>query len=323
MNALVSARPARDALSCPDCGAGALRERGRIPDASEFAGQPLDAALPGGILFECRACALAFRWPVAEPAFYDALYARAKAGEWASVARRIDHEHIAAALQRHCSGGDVLDIGCGAGALLARLPSAYRRHGVEIGAAARRAAARAQVELVGHSFHALNQIEQRFDAVLAADVIEHHPRPGDFMAEALALLKPGGLLIVSTGNPDAALWRLCGGNFWYCQFAEHISFVSPRWLAGWSERSSQRSSARALAGAAQVVEVRTFAYAELPPGRWLKLAGLLLFYLVSPARYGRALARRRGWAGTLPYHATPPGTGLTRDHFVAVLRKPA
>lgn len=42
-----------------------------------------------------------------------------------------------------------------------------------------------------------------YDAVVSLDVLEHLPRPEDLLAESARLLRPGGLLVVSTPNPES------------------------------------------------------------------------------------------------------------------------
>ncbi|HXD06046.1 MAG TPA: methyltransferase domain-containing protein, partial [Burkholderiaceae bacterium] len=188
------------------------------------------------------------------------------------------------------------------------LTKQFRRFGIEISEDARRVAESRAVEIVGAKFEELPSIGPRFDAVLACDVIEHHPRPREFLAQCLSAVKPGGLLLLTTGNPDAALWRFARGNFWYCQFIEHLTFITPRWL-------------RMHAQGCSVVAIRKFAYGKLTAVQKLKTLARLLHYHVAPKSYARRVARIRRWQGPLPYCPNPPGMGMTRDHFIAVLRK--
>lgn len=306
---LASARSAGGVEPCPSCGSAAQHDRGAISSASIFAGLVLDEALAGGRLLECRECALSWRAPILEQRFYDELYGKAKGDEWQSDAPRRDHRKVADALRDQLSGGDVLDIGCGNGALLGMLPPAFKRFGVEIGREARAAARERGVELVAASFEELNGLHQTFDAVIACDVIEHSANPRAFVANAAKRLRPGGLLILSTGNADAWLWRLCGGRFWYCQFAEHLTFISPRWLAKQADVG------------AVLIGVKRFAYNPITLGARIKTSLLLAFYMTLPSAYNRLAARRRRWNSSKPYFSNPPGHGLTQDHLVAVLRR--
>jgi 2-polyprenyl-3-methyl-5-hydroxy-6-metoxy-1,4-benzoquinol methylase len=295
--------------TCPSCGGRKFYDLGKIPGASKFAGMDLDEPLEGGSLLECRDCALNFKSEIREPAFYDALYSRASAKVWESKTIRLDHELVSRALQDHCKGGDVLDIGCGSGRLLDMLPTGYQRYGIEIGEEARQHAANKNIKLVGKSFDDLSYLDMRFDAVVASDLIEHCRDPLKFVINAISILKPNGLLILSTGNADAPLWRLSGGRFWYCQIAEHLAYISPRW----AEINAN--------GRYNIVEVKKFIY--LNEGILYKSvhsAALLCFHLL-PKTYSWLMAKRRNWQGVKPYRPPLPGLGLTKDHFILVLRR--
>jgi SAM-dependent methyltransferase len=296
-------------LICPSCGSSGWRDRGRIPPASEFAGQLLVEPLAGGRLLECRACGLNWRSVSRPAAFYDALYARARGAEWQSTPRRPDHDLIVEKLQQHQLSGDVLDVGCGTGALLARLPKQFRRYGIEIGQEARAIAESHGVEVIGSDFADLDRLARSFDAIVACDVIEHCANPRQFLDAVMRRLKPGGLFVLSTGDASAWLWRLCGGRFWYCHFAEHLSFISPHWLA-------KQSSA-----GTELVDVQRFTYGSADTASRVKLTLLLAWYMTSPGSFGRWLARRRGLTGDADFHPNPPGQGLSRDHLVAVLQR--
>src|SRR3569832_204603 len=109
------------------------------------------------------------------------------------------------------SGLRVLDIGCGAGLLcepLTRLgaqvigvdPSASNI------AAARLHAARGHLS-IDYRCTTVEEIDprERFDIVLAMEVVEHVSDVGMFIGRCAAMLKPGGLLVVSS------FFR-----FWFC-----------------------------------------------------------------------------------------------------------
>ena len=58
------------------------------------------------------------------------------------------------------------------------------------------------------------------------DVLEHLPDPLQGLRTAKALVKPGGFLIISTGNLDAWTWKWFKGSHWYTQTPLHLSFAS-------------------------------------------------------------------------------------------------
>lgn len=292
---------------CPDCGSGHLRSLGRLPDVAFFAGRALAQPLAGGELLHCPQCDLRLRWP--RLANYDALYDNTALDAWAASALRRDQRLVQALVEAEAETGatSVLDFGCYAGGLLAKLPAHLAKYGVEVasGAAAQaEASAGARVVATLDAFAP----DLRFDIVLAMDVIEHVPSPRALLEALLSRLAPGGSLIITTGDGGNALWRAVGSRWWYCYYPEHITFISARWL---------RFHAPALG--ARVQAWHAFNYLEAQGARalmkrwwgWLK-------YLVRPQHHARKRARHLARHGS---DLGVPGLGLSRDHLLLRLTK--
>jgi SAM-dependent methyltransferase len=260
--------------------------------------------LPGGGLWRCDGCGLAFRHPLLQEAEYEELYRAGDLGVWDVNRSRQDFRLIR---ERLVSAGgesaDVLDIGCYTGDLLASLPKGFRGFGVEANREAAQVAAGRGIAVVADTIAGLSARREQYDAVVACDVIEHVADPLGFMRSLRERLRPGGRLLITTGNFDSWLWRLMGARYWYCSFPEHISFIGRKWI----------ESAAPLAGM-RIMEVTTFNYRG-GPAALLRLA-MVAIHGVSPQAYGglRKLLRRQK-EGVL----VPPGIGATRDHMLCVL----
>jgi methionine biosynthesis protein MetW len=112
--------------------------------------------------------------------------------------------HVVAALP---AGGRVLDLGCGAGGLLARLAGhAGYRAGVELSATAAAEASRVADEVVNLPLDAeLPFAGESFDVVVCADVLEHVAEPAAALATAARLCRTGGAVVISV--PNVAYWQ--------------------------------------------------------------------------------------------------------------------
>jgi len=308
---LPDAVDAAAATKCPSCAGSDLRTIGQLPVISVFAGQDAGGTLPASSLFGCRACGLLFRYPVLSRSQYDALYGKVQPTTWPDQPGRIDWALIVEYVGRNsAAGASILDFGCHTGGLLRRLGSRYSLYGVEVNETAAQIAREKTGAEIVEGLEALPRGKQ-FDFVTAVDVVEHFSDPGRVIACLLEAVKPGGMLIVTTGDADAWLWRIAGSRWWYCYYTEHLAFVSEGWMRDWLKRDAIR---------AHVAEAHRFRHLHLSPLRYVRQACLFAAYLASPRAYTWAMRhlkrilRRQG-------DVDPPGTGLTKDHVFLAIRK--
>lgn len=100
-------------------------------------------------------------------------------------------------------GAELLDVGCGGG-LLAPHVHGYRHVGVDLSETALAVAAEHGVEPVRADVAALPFDDERFDVVVAGEILEHVEDPEVVVAEALRVLRPGGTLVIDTINATLA-----------------------------------------------------------------------------------------------------------------------
>lgn len=176
--------------------------------------------------------------PAAELArLYDdpAYFRDADTGYRDYLAAEASHRRLAARrlrrIGRHQTVGRLLDVGCAAGFFLAE---ARRRGwevaGIELSASMRE---RAEVAAPGRVFARWSEARQalaRLDAVTMWEYIEHCPAPLDELREAAALLRPGGLLALSTPNTEHRLARTSRHAWREYKPPAHVGFFAARSL---------------------------------------------------------------------------------------------
>jgi 2-polyprenyl-3-methyl-5-hydroxy-6-metoxy-1,4-benzoquinol methylase len=131
-------------------------------------------------------------------------------------------------LQRYMSAGRLLDVGCGAGFFL----DAARGRGYDIAGVDLSPVPAQYVERrlglnvsVGSLYHYAAPSES-FDAVTIFQTIEHDPHPADLCRELLRILRPGGVLMVTTPAADGFVARGMGKRWFGYRNIEHVSFFS-------------------------------------------------------------------------------------------------
>ena len=152
--------------------------------------------------------------------------------EWRGIAR------IVASLVPPSPSMRWLDFGCGMGGLVeyARREVGVDAVGHEEGWAADQARLRGLPTL---DKDALRAQEGTFDAVTAIEVMEHIPDPVEALRGIRRLLRPGGLLFLTTGNALPHRGRI---DRWAYVIPEiHVSFFEPRTMATAMERAGFRA----------------------------------------------------------------------------------
>lgn len=211
-------------LNCPACGSNRIAHLGSAPIYEGV------VAIKGpSDLHRCFQCRLMFRHPYPSPSELVNIYSQLTADMWDYQKDRADFHLAAEEIQRWIPSGNVLDIGCFRGDFLSLLPENYKTYGVEPSHAAREVASAKGIKLVGLSFDQIASDSPGFDIITLLDVLEHLPRPFEALRIAVKHLKPGGKIILSTGNTDALPWRLLPNDYWY-YVSEHVSFFCRHWF---------------------------------------------------------------------------------------------
>lgn len=151
---------------------------------------------------------------------------------------------------RPFDGLRLLDIGCGGGLLsepMARLgATVIGADAAERNIPVARVHAEAQALEIDYrhtTAEALAAADERFDVVLAMEIVEHVADPAAFVATCRDLLRPGGLIIASTLNRSAkSFMAAIVGAEWVMRWLpkgthDWAKFITPEELAGMIARA--------------------------------------------------------------------------------------
>ncbi len=139
-----------------------------------------------------------------------------------------------------------LDYGCGAGGLLKFLRDRGRlgdhetgprivASGFDVGTYADRLRAVDQLDV--HTAATLGALpDGQFDVISLVEVIEHLEQPMPVLGAVSRWLKPGGLLLLTTGNLASPLARWQGIRFGYCIPEIHVTLWTPAALVAAYQR---------------------------------------------------------------------------------------
>jgi 2-polyprenyl-3-methyl-5-hydroxy-6-metoxy-1,4-benzoquinol methylase len=135
-------------------------------------------------------------------------------------------------LERYVTRGRLFEFGAATGFFLA----AARRGGWEVAGnelstfAANYAQERLQIPVVAGRAEDVQAMPASYDAVVLWETIEHVQSPRRVLSKAAELLRPGGVLALSTPNIDSLSFRLLRQRWWVVAPREHIFYFSPKTL---------------------------------------------------------------------------------------------
>jgi SAM-dependent methyltransferase len=312
-------------MACPLCEEGDGRRLESIPYSSIWSalesrqGVKLEAPIverhtpaPATELRECSSCGLRYFAP-SRPGDADFYAAIGASGYYEP-----DRWEFGVVRASVAASDDVLDIGCGQGDFLRSIKDRPGRTvGVDHNPLAIERLQSLGIEGYAADLAQLANVEsESFDVVCAFQILEHVPSADTLVRSALALLRPGGRLLISVPNRDR-----------YMREGLEPLDHPPHHLSRWSERQFTALARRyglELTGVS--FEEPDFAAAEIywfegmrrRVGRLLGArAGMLAAraarrYWISPARYEHAAAAR---------HFT--SRGICGHTLLAELRRPA
>lgn len=213
---------------------------------------PLEATryiLPEGALLRCQACgqllsqcSTAHYWQSMQE-FDDPQGTLPVAGSEQRRFRRSKSflDQITKLLGKSPEQIHLLDVGCSSGAFLnTAVKLGFCAEGVEPAPKAAATAQAAGLKVHQGLLQEAGYADGQFDAITLFEVIEHLQQPLELFRECQRILRPGGILLIGTGN--AASWSMAvmGARWEYLDIVRHgghVSFFNPGSIAALAQRS--------------------------------------------------------------------------------------
>lgn len=182
------------------------------------------------VMHRCRSCSLVFLHPLPTREELAALYPdnyhnfQSARGALARFLFERYHARQAALCMRNLPpDGTFLEVGCGDGAILAKLRERGIGdvQGIEIARAGGEAARRKGLRVFHGTLEEFDT-DERFDMVFMSHVIEHVLDPVLAMQRIADLLKPGGVVYLETPNVGSLDARLWGSNWGLVHYPRHL-----------------------------------------------------------------------------------------------------
>lgn len=133
-------------------------------------------------------------------------------------------------LKRFKTSGNLLEVGCSTGNFLNIAKSTYNVKGVEIARWAVDHAKEQELDVDCGTLENSTISSSSFDVIASTEVIEHLHQPRCFFAECARILKPDGILFLTSGNIESVFAKIRKNRWWYLAPEIHLSYFSPKTL---------------------------------------------------------------------------------------------
>jgi 2-polyprenyl-3-methyl-5-hydroxy-6-metoxy-1,4-benzoquinol methylase len=205
-------------------------------------------------LVQCQDCDFVFVQRIPSEAelkeHYTRVFAENNDGyEWLSPITTKRFYEWLAYLEAYRKQNRLLDVGCGVGHFLKHaIDKGWNAYGTEYPDNAVEICRRKGIRMHSGPLDAANYPPESFDAITWLGVIEHITKPVEDLEKMHALLRPGGVLYITTPNFNSVSRTLLGPKWNVIMYPEHLSYYTVPTITRLLERQGFRKVTVAATG---------------------------------------------------------------------------
>jgi len=188
--------------------------------------------LKGKFLSKCRRCNLVFQSPWESnfnPELYEYYNQRSelRLKDLYNPLNELRYIALLDSFKKLVKGRRILDIGCGEGHFVSTaIKQGWLAIGTELSRGAWEICKRSNLPVYNEDIYSDKLIPSNFDLITCFEVIEHLADPIKFIKRAEELLKPSGVLYLTTPNFNSLDRRVIGRS-WRVIHPEHLLYFTP------------------------------------------------------------------------------------------------
>lgn len=180
-------------------------------------------------IVRCRNCTLAFAGLAPTDTELGAYYNDYPAHANVSPITLKRYDALLDGFERFRTTNRIIDVGCGAGNFLERAAlRGWEVHGTEYGRIPIETCRAKGIAVIEGPLNPSNYATGSFDVVTSFEVIEHLVEPALELERMRTMLRPGGMLYVTTPNYRSVGHLLAGGQWSVVNYPEHLNYFTPR-----------------------------------------------------------------------------------------------
>lgn len=134
-------------------------------------------------------------------------------------------------IRRYKKSGQLLDIGCAYGYFLKVAQKYYECTGLDLNPEVTKVAQKTtNAKILTGDFLTLKMPQNYFDIVCMFDTIEHLKYPDKYIKKVTSILKPGGIVVIETGDIGSIMAKIQGGGWRLITPPFHLQYFNKKSL---------------------------------------------------------------------------------------------